>query len=161
MNPKPKWGQRGEWYVVIQIVLFGLIFFAPLIVPAIIPWPTPLDTIGLVVGSGLALFGGGVAVVGVLNLGRNLTAVPHPKEDAVFVEHGVYRFVRHPIYCGIIFGAVGWACLQNSLLALLLALVLFIFFDIKSRREEKWLVEKYPAYPDYQRRVRKLIPLVY
>lgn len=161
MSTEPKWGQRGEWYVVIQFVLFGLIFFAPLIVPELITWIAPWNSVGLVVGVVLALFGGFMAVAGVLNLGNNLTAVPYPKEDAVFVERGVYRIVRHPIYCGIIFGAFGWGLINNSLLTLLLALVLFFFFDIKSRREEKWLVEKYPAYPDYQSRVRKLIPFIY
>ncbi len=161
MNTNKKWGQRGEWYVVVQFILFGLIFFAPLVIPTMIPWPAPLDTIGVIIGGMLAVFGGFMAVAGVLNLGKNLTAVPHPKDDAVFVAHGAYRLVRHPIYSGLIFGAVGWAFWQNSLLTLLLSLVLLLFFDIKSRREEKWLVEKYPAYPDYQRRVRKLIPLVY
>ncbi len=161
MNTKLKWGQRGEWYVVMQVILFALIFCAPLVLPTWLSWPQPLDAIGVIVGVVLVLLGGILAVAGVLNLGRNLTAVPHPKEDAVFVEHGVYRLVRHPIYSGIIFGAVGWSCLQNSLLTLLLALLLFLFFDIKSRREEKWLVAKYPAYPAYQSRVRKLIPRVY
>ncbi len=38
---------------------------------------------------------------------------------------------------------------------------LFVLLDVKSRREERWLVEKFPEYPAYQRRVRKLIPFVY
>jgi len=69
--------------------------------------------------------------------------------------------VRHPIYSGIILGSFGWGLLNNSLLTLLLALILFIFFDIKSRREEQWLSEKYVNYSTYQARVRKLIPLIY
>ena len=100
-------------------------------------------------------------LVGVLSLGQNLTAVPYPKEDAVLVESGVFRIVRHPIYSGIILGSLGWGLLTNSLLALFLTLVLFIFFDIKSRREEQWLSDKYADYPAYQARVRKLIPLIY
>jgi len=38
---------------------------------------------------------------------------------------------------------------------------LFIFFDLKSRREERWLREAYPEYGDYQKRVKKLVPWVY
>jgi protein-S-isoprenylcysteine O-methyltransferase Ste14 len=41
------------------------------------------------------------------------------------------------------------------------ALGLGLFFDLKSRREEAWLLGAYPAYADYRRRVRKLVPLVY
>ena len=32
---------------------------------------------------------------------------------------------------------------------------LLLFLEIKSAREERWLVEKFPDYPDYQRRVPK------
>jgi protein-S-isoprenylcysteine O-methyltransferase Ste14 len=28
-------------------------------------------------------------------------------------------------------------------------------------REKRWLAAKFPAYADYQKRVRKLIPFVY
>ena len=161
MNEKRRWGQSGEWYVVFQFVLFTLIFFAPLLTPDLIKWPDPWDSIAILLGVGLSLFGGLMALAGVLSLGRNLTAVPYPKEDAVLVENGAFRFVRHPIYSGIIFGAFGWGLLNNSLLTLLFALVLIIFFDVKSRREEMWLSNKYSNYAAYQFRVRKLIPLIY
>ena len=36
-----------------------------------------------------------------------------------------------------------------------------MFFDIKSRREERWLMARFPAYASYRKRVRKLIPLIY
>jgi protein-S-isoprenylcysteine O-methyltransferase Ste14 len=39
--------------------------------------------------------------------------------------------------------------------------IIVIFFDIKSRKEEQWLVERFSAYVNYQGRVRKLIPWVY
>ena len=156
-----KFGRRGEWYVVLQFILFGLIFFAPLLVPTPFDWPAPLDVIGVGLGIVLAIAGGLIAFWGLLSLGTNLTAVPYPREDASLVERGAYRIVRHPIYSGIIMGAFGWAFLNNSLLTLLLAVVLFIFFDVKSRREEGWLCEKYPDYPAYQARVRKLIPYLY
>ncbi|VAW42845.1 hypothetical protein MNBD_CHLOROFLEXI01-2476 [hydrothermal vent metagenome] len=77
------------------------------------------------------------------------------------VEHGAYRWVRHPIYSGLIFGAFGLALLRGGTLSLLYALILFIFFDIKSRKEESWLREKYADYTAYQQRVRKLIPFIY
>lgn len=161
MKAERKWGQRGEWYVAIQFVLFALIFFAPLVAPDLVDWPGPWDLIGTGLGVVLVLIGALMALAGVLSLGRNLTAVPYPKEDATLVVSGAFRFVRHPIYSGIILGSFGWGLLTNSLLALLLALVLFIFFDIKSRREERWLREKYADYTAYQSRVRKLIPLIY
>ena len=161
MKAKPGWGQRGEWYVVIQFLLFVLIFFAPLVVPKLIEWPEPWDMVGIGLGVALGLFGAFTALAGVLSLGQNLTAVPFPKEKATLVEGGAYRYVRHPIYSGILVGSLGWGLLTNSLLALLFTLVLLLLFDVKSRREEQWLADKYANYAAYQARVRKLIPLIY
>ena len=39
--------------------------------------------------------------------------------------------------------------------------ILFLFFDVKSHREEKWLASKYADYGHYQKRTRKLIPFLY
>ena len=97
MSANSRWGQRGEWYVAIQFVLFALIFFSPLLIPNLIEWPDPWDKIGVVLGVALGLIGGLIALAGVLSLGRNLAAVPYPKEDAVLVESGAFRIVRHPI----------------------------------------------------------------
>jgi protein-S-isoprenylcysteine O-methyltransferase Ste14 len=77
------------------------------------------------------------------------------------VTSGVYGLVRHPIYTGLILGTLGWSLWNANLLGAGLALLLFVFFDLKSRREERWLMEAYPGYAEYKRHVRKLIPLVY
>jgi protein-S-isoprenylcysteine O-methyltransferase Ste14 len=69
--------------------------------------------------------------------------------------------VRHPIYTGLILGTLGWSLWRSSLLGVGLAVLLLVFFDLKSRREERWLTEAYPGYPEYRRRVRKLIPFAY
>lgn len=161
MSDKTRWGQRGEWYVVVQMILFALIFFSPFVSTNSGQWPDPWRMISFGLGVILALVGALLAFAGVISLGSNLAAVPHPKDDATLVESGAFRIVRHPIYSGLILGAFGWGFLFQSWLTLLLALGLFIFFDIKSRREEQWLLEKYANYPAYQARVRKLIPLIY
>jgi protein-S-isoprenylcysteine O-methyltransferase Ste14 len=161
MNNKWWKGEKGEWYVVIQFILFGLIFAAPFLTPQLSSWSIPWDTIGRVLGVLLIGIGGILALAGLVNLGPNLAVVPHPKDDASLVEYGAYKIVRHPIYSGIILGAFGWALFMNSLPTLLLAAILFLFFDIKSRREEKWLSRKFENYPAYQQRVRKLVPFIY
>ena len=70
----------------------------------------------------------------------------------------MYRFVRHPMYGGVIVMAVGWS-LATSPLALPAALGLGVFLELKSRREEAWLQERYPGYEGYRRRTRwKFVP---
>ncbi|GJM42544.1 MAG: hypothetical protein DHS20C20_28260 [Ardenticatenaceae bacterium] len=162
MRKQPWWkGPNGEWYVVIQFILFGLVAFAPASLPGQGDWIGTWRSLSIGLGLLLGGTGGLLILAGLLNLGSNLTAVPRPKENAHLVEHGAYRVVRHPIYSGIILGAFGLGLLRGGWLALLYALVLFLFFDIKSRREESWLREKYDDYDNYQQRVRKLIPFIY
>lgn len=153
--------QKGEWYVVWQLGLFVLVAFGPRALPGLPLWSGTLAQMSGVVGWLLTAVGLALAFWGIRSLGDNITAVPKPKESAQLVEVGAYRIVRHPIYSGIILTAVGWAGVRHSTLVLLYALLLFLFFDIKSRREELWLTEKYPNYPAYQANVRKLIPFLY
>lgn len=159
---RPWWqGKQGEWYVAVQFLIFALVFFGPRNVGPGSGWPAPWGPASMALGAALGLVGGGLSLWGVLSLGRNLTAVPAPKDDAELVETGAYQLVRHPIYSGIILGAFGWALLVNGELTLLYAFILLLFFDIKSRREERWLQAKYDGYSAYQTRVRKLIPFLY
>lgn len=77
------------------------------------------------------------------------------------MQTGAYAVVRHPIYAGVILMSLGWGLYQASWLVLLYAAALFVLFDLKSRREEVWLAERFAEYPEYQRRVKKLLPWVY
>lgn len=154
-------GARGEWYVVAQVGFFLLVALGPRELAGLPRWGTPWSWASLALGLALGIAGGALALVGLLHLGRNLTALPHPKDDASLVEDGAYGLVRHPIYSGLILGACGWALVNSSPLMLVYAAAMLIFFDIKSRREERWLAAKFPEYPAYQKRVRKLIPFLY
>ena len=156
MEHTPWWKcTHGEWYVVIQFVLCGLVMFGPRM------WTFDQTALEFIVGAALLLCGGLLIVTGALRLGANFTAVPYPKDQATLIETGPFQFVRHPMYSGAIFMALGWALWVTSWLTLGYVMVLFVFFDIKSRREEQWLKTKFSGYAAYQKRVRKLIPFVY
>lgn len=163
MAPNGPWwrGERGEWYVVAQFFLFALVVFGPRALPGWPPWPAPYAGVASVVGTVLVLVGVALSIGGVLRLGTNLTALPYPKDCSNLIESGPYAIVRHPIYSGLIFGALGYALWVNGSLTVPYALILFAFFDVKSRREEVWLCEKFPDYAEYKTHVRKLIPWVY
>lgn len=109
-----------------------------------------------------ALAGGGILLVReIKDLGGSLTALPHPKEDATLVEFGVYRMVRHPIYGGLILGALGWSLLQASLAALIVTAAIAVFFRLKASVEEAWLTGRFEGYPAYRARTRRFIPWIY
>ena len=154
----PDLGPRGEGWVALQGLIFLAIFGAGLLAPA---WSGEVRLVSAAGGVILVGTGGLLALRGVLDLGDSLTAVPRPRDRGHLVEHGAYAMVRHPIYTGLILGAIGWGLAMASPLAIVCGLLLGIFFDLKSRREEAWLADRYAAYPDYRRRTRKLIPWIY
>ena len=158
---KRKFGTDGEWWVVAQAVLGAVLILVPFILPTPVAWPGALRSIVLGLGITLGVIAILLAGGGIFALGNNLRAVPRPKENGQLIQTGVYALVRHPIYSGIIIGALAWASLTHSLAALFMAVVLFAFFDQKSRREEVWLAERYADYPAYRLRVHKLIPFIY
>ena len=105
---------------------------------------------------GLALI---IGLAAALSLGGNLTPYPKPVESGTMVEHGLYRLVRHPIYTAVIIGMIGIAVRGGDWVSLALALGLAPFFYAKSTFEERHLLEHYPGYAAYQRRVpRRLVP---
>ena len=162
MSHKPWWkGSRGEWYLVVQAALFLLVIFGPRSWPGVPEWGARYVLLASVAGGVLFLVGGILAAAGAFNLGRNLTPLPRPKNNAELVVTGAYRIVRHPIYSGLTFMAFGWGLWLHSWPTIMYALLLFVFFDVKSRREERWLMEKFPEYAAYRKRVRRLIPFVY
>jgi protein-S-isoprenylcysteine O-methyltransferase Ste14 len=150
----------GIGFVVVQAVLLGILFFGPAHL-------NPDDSIEapkvllLWFGYGIFILGIIIALIAAVNLGKNLTPLPRPKENAELIQRGLYRFVRHPIYFGVIVLSLGWGLMQQSTLVWLYVLMIAIFFDIKSRKEEQWLAERFSTYADYQGRVRKLVPWVY
>lgn len=162
MSHRVLWkSSHGEWYLVVQACLFLLLVFGPHANRRVPAWSAPYTWIGIMGGGILLGVGILLAAAGAVCLGKNLTPLPSPKENATLITTGAYRLVRHPVYCGITLIAFGWGMCLNSWLTVGYALLLFAFFDIKSRYEERLLAERFPEYAAYRKRVRKLIPFVY
>jgi protein-S-isoprenylcysteine O-methyltransferase Ste14 len=155
MNSKQS---RGELYVVVQAILLIALFFGP---KDIFGLPTMLNQTLWWIGQILFYSGIVIAVWAAILLGPNLTPLPKPKPSGEFIQSGLYRFVRHPIYFGVILVCFGWAGIEQTLYTLVLAIILLIFFDLKSRQEEIWLTEKFSEYDIYKQNTKKLIPFVY
>jgi protein-S-isoprenylcysteine O-methyltransferase Ste14 len=155
MNSKQS---RGELYVVVQAILLIALFFGP---KDIFGLPTMLNQTLWWIGQILFYSGIVIAIWAAILLGPNLTPLPKPKPSGEFIQSGLYRFVRHPIYFGVILVCFGWASIEQTLYTLVLAIILLIFFDLKSRQEEIWLTEKFSEYAEYKITTKKLIPFVY
>lgn len=140
--------------VAAQLVLLA----ALVLLPGRRDWPVPrwLDVAG--VAAGVAALG--VMAVGGTALGRGLTATPLPNRHARLRTGGLYRWVRHPIYTGLLAlaGAVTVRSGSGYRLAVLVALVALIWG--KARWEERHLGARFPDYADYAAATPRFVPRV-
>jgi len=84
------------------------------------------------------------------------------KVEHKLIRTGPYRWVRNPIYTGIIIAVIGSTIADGELLALLAIVLIVIGFLIKIRMEEKFLLEEFvEAFIQYKKEVKSLIPFVY
>lgn len=155
-------GERGEYWVLAQIILFVGFILLPVYPVFTLEGLSPVwKYIGWGLTGLFSLLAAIFLLRGGVELGTNLTPLPHPKDDGKLVTSGIYKLVRHPIYSGVIFLAIAYSCWQWSLTHLIGAVLLLLFFDIKARKEESWLRIKFSDYDVYQTRVKKLIPWIY
>ena len=83
------------------------------------------------------------------------------KEGHELVQRGPYRFVRHPIYTGMLLMFFATALVQSHLAGFIGLLLMFASFWIKLGREEGLMLQQFPErYAAYQQRVKRIIPFV-
>jgi len=111
---------------------------------------------------GAVVFAGGIAVAiwSRVELGRNWGMPMTRKAKPELVTSGPYRFVRHPIYSGLLAGLLGTALVTN-LIGLVIVAILGAYFYYSASVEEKNLTATFPAaYPEYRNSTKMLIPFV-
>jgi protein-S-isoprenylcysteine O-methyltransferase Ste14 len=115
-----------------------------------------LGAIGAVVFvSGIAL-----AIWARVHLGRNWGMPMSQKAEPELVTSGPYRFVRHPIYSGLLAALLGTA-LATNLAGLIIVAVLGGYFYYSASVEEKNLIATFPTeYPAYRTHTKMLIPFI-
>jgi protein-S-isoprenylcysteine O-methyltransferase Ste14 len=109
---------------------------------------------------GLPVLAAGIALGawGARSLGRSLTPGTEPLPGAPLVTSGAYAHVRHPIYAGVVVALTGYTLAwSNWTLALMVCLVAWTYFNAKAKAEERWLVQRHPAYEAYMRHVPRRV----
>ena len=142
-------------YVLIQLFLFIIYLFR---ITAI-----DLQVWILFQYAGLAVSIAGIVllILSFVNLNKNLTPFPTPKGNSTLITTGVYQYIRHPVYAGILFMVAGYGVYSQNTLRLLISIVLLVLFISKAAYEETLLIKKFPEYRHYQQRTAALLPGVY
>src|SRR3954466_7606887 len=92
-------------------------------------------------------------------LGRNLTDTVVTRRDAHFVDRGPYRFVRNPMYVGILISGVSLGLALGTWLLPVAARVMFTVLALRTQTEERYLIDRFGTqYRDYMKRVGRFFP---
>lgn len=92
-------------------------------------------------------------------LGRNWSSMPTIKEEHQLIRNGPYRFVRHPIYSGLLLAMFGTFLANGRVCGALAVILLWFAWDAKSRIEEEFMVRTFgPEYEEYRRTTGALLP---
>ncbi len=110
----------------------------------------------VLVGAGLAF-----SVWARRALGGNWSATVTVKDGHEIVRSGPYRWIRHPIYTGLIAALAGTALAVAEWRAVVALAIAVAALWRKLRFEERWLLEEFGArYADYRRQTRALLPFL-
>jgi protein-S-isoprenylcysteine O-methyltransferase Ste14 len=95
------------------------------------------------VGLALTAVGVGLAIWARLTLGANWSGVVTVKKDHELIRKGLYRWIRHPIYTGILTSFIGTALIMDHIRGWLGFLIVWATFYFKARREESFLRQEF------------------
>lgn len=112
-------------------------------------------------GVALCVAGLGFAIWARQTLADNWSSMVTFKEGHKLIDRGPYRFVRHPIYTGMLVMALGSALAADRVGSFAGLLCWCMSFWIKLTQEEKLMARHFPdEYPAYKKRVKALVPFV-
>lgn len=152
----------GALFILLFITLFvlGIRFYRPAVIKLntrLLPDMLPLR----ITGDAMVLIGLAIAIWARTVLGSNWSGLPTFREGHELIERGPYRYVRHPIYAGLIFMLIGTAIVSGRTIPFLATIICFLVYLQRMRQEEALLTRHFPeTYPDYKARTKALIPFL-
>ena len=111
----------------------------------------------VIAGTAIVL-GAMVGLAGGLRLGKTLTPLPIPKDDGELITSGVYGYVRHPLYTGVLLVTAGLVVWGASIAHVIGWFALWAVLMTKASAEEKMLHKRYREYQKYASMTGRLIP---
>ncbi len=154
------WLRSGLFYIVASIIFFGVcgLLWTPL--PLTIPflWHGAALAAGmLLLAGGLSLYAWGMFTLGKMHSGSTSMGAQ------LFLGHrlvtrGPYRYVRHPMYLGIMIAPFGGLLLFHNWTMLLVSLG-FLFLPRRAHREDEALAAEFGAeWQAYASQVPAFLP---
>jgi protein-S-isoprenylcysteine O-methyltransferase Ste14 len=121
----------------------------------IIPRSVAIEDIGLF----LTVAGIAFAIWARFYIGQNWSGTVTVKVGHELVRSGPYRWVRHPIYSGILLAIIGTALARGKPVGVISIALFWVGFLIKSRKEEEFMRKTFgEQYLEYAQETGALVP---
>jgi protein-S-isoprenylcysteine O-methyltransferase Ste14 len=86
----------------------------------------------------------------------------HIERTTVLVESGIYKFIRHPLYCSLLLLGTGVMFKDPGKIQVILGIINLLGIYITARIEEKEMIEKFGQdYNLYMKKTKMFIPFVF
>jgi len=107
----------------------------------------------------LTAVGVGISIWARVSLGANWSGVVTLKDGHELISKGLYRWIRHPIYTGILLAMIGTAMIKGHLRGWMGFLVVLAAFYFKARREEGFLRQEFgDGFEEHAKRTGMFLP---
>jgi len=115
------------------------------------------------IGISLLIFGGITLIYSRLLLGKFGSSKIAIEKNHHLIIKGIYKYIRHPIYLGMILIFSGYALSLKSFISpFIFLLSFFILFKARMDSEEIILKERFGKdYELYMKKTKRLIPFIY
>lgn len=144
----------GSLLVALQFVL--LAWLAVDAVRGLAAGRAPVDAI-ILAALGLALGGWALSA----NRPGNFNVRPAPRTGGRLVQHGPYRWIRHPMYSALLLAGVAAARFADDAAAWAVLAALAVVLVVKSRVEERGMLEQHAGYREYRGRTWGFVPWLF
>lgn len=113
------------------------------------------------VGSVLFISGVLLSVYSRVVLGSAYSTARNFSKPDHLIQRGPYSYVRHPVYSGTFLMGLGFELVVASYLFFVVLILGAAVIYSCAKEEEKRLVNWFPEYRNYQKRVKKFIPFIF
>jgi protein-S-isoprenylcysteine O-methyltransferase Ste14 len=117
------------------------------------------------VGLSITIMGIGIIIrfLAIRTLGHHFRTLIHIREDHTVVNTGLYRYIRHPAYLGLLISILGVTIVfQNFLIPVIVIAMLLPAILFRISYEEAALCKQLGReYEEYRKETWKLIPYIY
>ena len=104
-------------------------------------------------------------IIGLLALAAhplgNFNIRPDIKENCTLIRHGIYKYIRHPMYTSVLSSMLGVALMYANLYTIVLYLILLVNMLVKMFYEESLWQSKSDEYTVYTQTTKRLIPFIF